>query len=549
MFRFSWNFAAEVIGQPGGLSAWLSLFLKQFYSYPCVGALVTAGLLTGIVACVQITAGRLAPAMATYFVSLLPIFSLVYFNTDMNYLTQGTVSYLMMLAFIILHAGMKTDRLRLPAAHLLLLTLFLTAGPVAALYAVTVCLLEWLNGNRRWYLYLSLPAAMFLIAEICLRLGCQGEYRMLLSPEYYFDPLISEWKLYVAWVVLPVAYVTAWFFRKKRNPSGMGSIALYAVQLLPLFLCLFLMGTRENRVMHINMEQDYYLRNGRWDMIVATFPGNGKGNLQTLNVLHLALAKRGELGDRMLDWQPHGVKAIMSDWDNTLPSAIALCDVYYHAGDMAVAQKLAFEGIVSSINYGNVRLMQRLVQTNIVFGAYAVAEKYIEQLEQTYAYRTWARQHRRFLYDDRAVEDDAELGEKRKGLVSERGYAVSNSVPKTLEQLAVNNPENPVPFQYLVALYLMNRDLKQFRRLLETYAKTPVWPSLSVVHQEAVVALEQNDLRFRIKNGVSTKVEQRFRAFENDMNTKINRKDFREIMAAGYGNTYWFYLVFEKQKS
>jgi hypothetical protein len=214
---------------------------------------------------------------------------------------------------------------------------------------------------------------------------------------------------------------------------------------------------------------------------------------------------------------------------------------------MAVAQKLAFEGVVSSVNYGNVRLMQRLVQTNIVFGAYATAEKYIGLLEQTFAYRAWARRYRRFLYDDRAVDEDAELGGKRKALVSGRGkYAVSDSVPETLEQLAVNNPENPLPFQYLVELYLMNRDLKQFRRLLETYAKTPVWPSLSVVHQEAAIALEQNNPLFWVKNGVSSRVEQRFRAFENDMNTKNNRKDFKEVMAAAYGNTYWYYLVFEK---
>ena len=68
-------------------------------------------------------------------------------------------------------------------------------------------------------------------------------------------------------------------------------------------------------------------------------------------------------------------------------------------GDLSSAQKFAFEGYVSSVD-GNPRLLQRLVQTNILTGAYAVAEKYIRILEQTLFYKEWAAEWRKYLYRD-----------------------------------------------------------------------------------------------------------------------------------------------------
>ena len=48
--------------------------------------------------------------------------------------------------------------------------------------------------------------------------------------------------------------------------------------------------------------------------------------------------------------------------------------------------------------------MQRLAQTNLICGEYVVAEKYLDALSNTFFYADWAERHRRFLYNDEAVE-------------------------------------------------------------------------------------------------------------------------------------------------
>lgn len=49
------------------------------------------------------------------------------------------------------------------------------------------------------------------------------------------------------------------------------------------------------------------------------------------------------------------------------------------------------------MGYGNPRMLKRLVQTNLIYGAYPVAEKYIRILENTFYYKDWAKSQRKFL--------------------------------------------------------------------------------------------------------------------------------------------------------
>ena len=48
------------------------------------------------------------------------------------------------------------------------------------------------------------------------------------------------------------------------------------------------------------------------------------------------------------------------------------------------------------------------------------------------------------------------------------------------------------------------------------------------------------------EKGVGMKVELRYGAFDQDMNTKHGYVNFRDVMAGSYGDTYWFYLIFKK---
>lgn len=173
-----------------------------------------------------------------------------------------------------------------------------------------------------------------------------------------------------------------------------------------------------------------------------------------------------------------------------------LSDAYFTLGEIALSQEMAFEGYVTVIGAGNPRNLQRLVQTNLIYGTYPIAEKYISILEKTYAYHDWAKRHRGFLYNDKAIEADPVLGPKRKALPKESNLSGINGLEHDLLIRAEQDPENQLPIQFTGAIYLLSKDMKAFQRLIEKYYGTPVLPSLPVSFQEAVILLAEKDVDY-----------------------------------------------------
>lgn len=93
---------------------------------------------------------------------------------------------------------------------------------------------------------------------------------------------------------------------------------------------------------------------------------------------------------------------------------------------------------------------------------------------------------------------------------------------------------------------MLGKTLNRFDELLGSITGRRCGPSLSIHQQEAVIALYQKTPRLWPEKGVGMKVELRYGAFDQDMNTKHGYVNFRDVMAGSYGDTYWFYLMFKK---
>ncbi|KKB52668.1 MULTISPECIES: DUF6057 family protein [Parabacteroides] len=544
IFPFTWDYFWDTSGQPGGFAFYLSGFLSQFYRLPYVGALITTFLLLIVGLLMQRICRQIAPTNFSYLISLLPVLSLLPLHLDINYRLQGTVSYLLMLVFFLLYINVQDFRFRFLIGCLLLPVLLGMAGSVVFLLGMSILLWELLYRKMYWYYIFLILSELIFLFYLSVYLAWQGEYRMILLPDFYYEPLLTTGTIYYSWIAFPVCIVLIGYLRKKNNLSGVKDFVVVACQLLPILLFLFWMQSQRKPVWQENMKQDYYLKTEQWDKIIAMFSAE-KANLQTINVLNLALASKGELGDKLFHYPQFSKDCLLPNWDSSLPCAIVLTEICFHVGDIASAQKFAFEGYVSSIT-GSSYFLKRLVQTNLIFGAYPVAEKYINILERTLFYRQWANEQRKYLYNDKLVNEDVLLGGKRKALIGKGTYAVSSTILKTLEQLAVNNPNNQIAFQYLLGYHILGKTLKKFNALYEKYYHTEVWPSLSISHQEAIVALFQDQPAVWAQKGVGLKVEQRYGAFNQDMNDKRGYLNYRDVMAASFGDTYWFYLVFKK---
>lgn len=290
---------------------------------------------------------------------------------------------------------------------------------------------------------------------------------------------------------------------------------------------------------------DYFTRTEQWDRILVSCKEPTTNQLY-LCYQNMALARKGILADEAFKYTQHGPRGLMVAWNKSTTISALLSDVYFTMGNVAAAQEMAFESNIGALCDGNPRMTQRLVQTNLIYGAYPVAEKYIAVLENTFYYKDWAKAARKFLYNEEAVETDPLLGNMRRNLLAENHLIQMDGFDTDLIRLAEQNPSNKAAFHYAGVFYLLAKDVTRFKTLVETYYGTDLLPSLPVSFQEAVIILSEKDPDYWKRFGVSESIVGRFTDYKRQVLAGRNNSNaLPGLMYRSYGDTYWYYYMFK----
>ena len=119
-----------------------------------------------------------------------------------------------------------------------------------------------------------------------------------------------------------------------------------------------------------------------YESVIASYVDDGHTvDLEKVTLLNLALAETGQLADKAFHYTQAGSDGILIPWALTVETGERLSDVYWSMGHVAFAQRMAFEANVLDDRSYNPRMMQRLIETNLVYGTYDVARKYIAVLD------------------------------------------------------------------------------------------------------------------------------------------------------------------------
>ena len=211
-----------------------------------------------------------------------------------------------------------------------------------------------------------------------------------------------------------------------------------------------------------------------WDGIIKACEHSGRiTNLLTQNFLNMALAEKGQLGNRLFDEPCLDIRSIYINMIAEPDFAMLLSDIYYSMGHIAQAQRYAFE-LNEKKNDMSPRLLMRLVQTNIIYGQYAVAEKYLWWLKKTLFYKKWAESQERFLYHDDVVEKDAEYGMKRRCLIADNRFSGIHGLDDDLLHVARQTRGTALcrtTLQYLASLYILAGYEEQYVNLCKEFPK------------------------------------------------------------------------------
>lgn len=548
LFLFSEAYIRNKLLLPGGFSMLVAEFLVQFFIRPYVGALVTAVLLTGVGVCTAGIVKRIAPVSGLFILYVLPMLALLFMHFDFNYRVQGTVCYLMMMALLCGYMRIRNDLFRLVAGCVLVPVLFWLAGSIAVLFAGMVCLFEGLRKTPKWYISLIGVAEVLLLGVGTVYFSLMGEYRWVFGPDlYYHYTLHPKEIIYYSWICLPLVFLVAFFIRNKNSLSGKkwrAGISCIA-QLAMIAAVLWWGMPKYSDAKTLKLKKlDYFARTEQWDKTIEECKGKLTNFLYMCH-LNMALANKGELSDKMFNFDQRGPQGLLVQWNKSENISCMLSDIYFTMGATASSQEMAFEGYVSAMEDGNPRMLKRLVQTNLIYGTYPVAEKYISILEKTYAYRDWAQSQRKYLYNDEVVESDPILGTRRRMLPDRNSLAMIKGVAGDLALFLEKGPANSAALQYLGAMYLLAKDLEGFKALVEKYYGTEFLPVLPVHFQEAVIVMSEKEPDYWKRFNVSETIVARFTDYKKQVLANRNNSAIAGLLNRSYGNTYWFYFMFK----
>lgn len=546
MFQFTWQYAAATLKQAGGVALYISEFLSQFYIVLWGGPVISAFLLTWIVLLSSSVIKKISLRGDLPLVYLLPWLSLLVMHLNYDYYEQGTIAYLFLLLFLWLYVRLKSQ-IRFIYGICVIPILYGVAGPVVHLFAISVLLFEFLTNGKKRYASIVYLLIAVLSAVVGVYLGVSRNLTCAFLPDAYCNPLQKAPGIYYAWYALPVAMLLAAYLRKYKTPASLkGRCWLEGCQWLVILLLAYEGITHFGQLAALDQfRQDYYVRTGQWEKVISEFDQTVLSKRRMCN-LNLALAHTGQLSERLFEYPQRGIESLMLRWDQSVFTAELHSDLYYCMGIISTSQKFAFEALVSSRPSGNPRMLKRLVETNIITGAYPVAEKYICLLESTWYYKEWASSYRRFLYDDRAVEQDAVLGLKRRCWKAEAAIPELYTDPvSTLIHLVPTCPDNKAGLQYLTSFLLLNKDIGTYKTLQETLYGTPAWPEMTESQQEAIVICNPNDPHFWLEHGVSVMVRNKAITFMQKVQDSSRfGQSPATVLASEYGKTYWFYYMF-----
>lgn len=543
LFLYDKTYLVQSLFTVGGLATLSGRFFVQFFWNPTLAVIITLALL-GLGAWLLWVSVRKSRADWP----LLPL-CLIPFAFLAASLSENAMHFSVLTAWIISIAALcgytRIRSGRLVWGIFITLAVYLTAGPAALLFALCAAIPDlW---DKKWTSALLVPVALLCGLGVWL-LGWTPTLASALTPAFYFDLDASMHATHwIPWVLLPLAVLGCCVVKNlkiKRIPLFACSAVLLVIALVPAFK---VAKDAEGRQAGLTYEYEYLVANEDWDGLVQCCLTK-EWIPHTVQYLNLALAWKGQMVDNMFKYDQRGPDGLikMSD-DRGVETSQA--HIMFAMGNVAAAQDVAFNTLYSTEGFCPAMLKIN-AQVELMRGTYAVADKYLSILEKAPHYSRWAKEQKRFLYNDEAVEADPLLGTGRRSWPQLNGFSMFGSPLEELMRVVDANPGNSRAMDYALAYLLLAKDIQSVAGVVSRYYGQPGFESLPVPVQEAVLFYSEYTRNvdgadvlgpdWCAAHGVTEGTFRRFQKFQEE-SLKSGGK-----APKGYHSSYWYYLLYKQ---
>ena len=486
IFLYTTDYFISFWDEPAWLSCYVGNFLIQFFHLTVIGPL--------IVTCVLLLLWYYSMRVLRKFgngnmVSIYALFPVALewgLICRLSYSIASTLTLIFVLWLFLGYIRIKNKRTSVWVAFILLPIIYSMVGSRLFVFSLMVIFYEGAKNRKRWWFWLSLLLSSYLYPLFMRHSHVDG-----LS--VYFPALALILEIFALEI------------------KSIRRIRLNRHSLLITFLVVFgffsfvIAGTNRKREKVLAVDQAIY--RGDWE--------------------------------RVLDHYQRGADALFLPIDlrSSILPVFFSNEVYYQLGDMDMARHRAIEGILFSPKQRSVRQIKRLVEIDMRRGDIEEARKYLNLLDATLFYHSWARSKEEQLKGEETLSMEKRLPRKSDW---EREHDILMSIsdyPGVLSSLVAEYPENKQALDYLLCYYLLNENLNSFKNAFDTYykGKFEVVPRL---YEEALVQVlskssDEEVAGYQIPQDV-------IENYQDYIHCKSGRKA-KEELRERYSSTYWYY--------
>ncbi len=210
------------------------------------------------------------------------------------------------------------------------------------------------------------------------------------------------------------------------------------------------------------------------------------------------------------------------------------------------AQRWAYEYMVM---HGNTpEGMKMLIKTELVNGNYKMAVKYISILKKSVFYRKEARKYEKMLFNDAAVNADAELGAKRKLRPKHDFFVLSDEPRANIDLVLAADSTNQMAVQYKFASLMLQKDLPKIAQALPLLEKAG-FSQIPKNIEEAAVACSLLKIaplpelkQLKLALNAEQRYTQYYKIFQQNSSNKLRAK---QALSRNFADTFWYYVFFD----
>jgi hypothetical protein len=544
LFIFSGDYFGKYAGKPGGLLVYAGNFLTQGYFSTTYGSLVNASLLVFLfLILLSVQKQFFKNTTSGLFMRLLVPMALLVCQASYNYYIFHT------LGFLTAALGFRLSiAARGKAARIFVLLLFplfyYAAGTFAIVYLVMYLIhCSVYEDGKEKYLFTLIHLGVCIFTLIVFyRVLFLQHFRVLLN----YPLIVNDFSRFTIPMLVAVSlFVTFSLLIRLSDILRLEKFDYFKVAGAILLLfpgTIFFLISQNNPVLEGIMQTEKLFIERKTDKIISHFEKFPSDNIVEQFYYNLALSEKDQLCNRMFFGRQSSGPMSLSLEGNREQSSRTVY-YYYTIGLVNEAHHLAFEQMVrTGYTPENIKM---LIKTELLNSNFKVAERYLNVLQKTLRYRTWADKYERFLFNPDLLKTDVELGEKIWLMPQEDFFILSNET-NNIEQLIKSNPLNRKAFEYKMARLLLEKDLMAVEEEVKNM-KAGGYNSLPRHIDEAIVAYMAFSKSQPELGGLSSDPEtgKRFAGYAQTVNgLKGNKSLIETKMKKAEKNTFWYYLQF-----